>query len=66
MSGPICEVKIPMDCNNIGTAHGENVHNTDLLDIELDLRVLSKELTKPFFDRRFTGECTAGPDLPPG
>jgi len=57
----VCEVDVPMRRHHVSTAHGKNVLGTNLLDIEVDLRILPEELATPFGDGRLAGECAARP-----
>lgn len=57
----ICKVDIPVNCDDVGTTYGENVINTNLLDIELDFRILFKKLSTPFFNSRLAIERATAP-----
>jgi len=68
------ELDIPVHSNDIGSAKGKDVPDTDVLNIELDSRELAKEIPKPAFDstlslegaacRNFTG-VDQHPIIPP-
>jgi hypothetical protein len=62
-AGAIGQINIPMNSDNVRTGEGEDVLDTDLLDVELDFGILGEEFPTPLLDGGLTGECTTGPCL---
>jgi hypothetical protein len=58
------QLKIPVHGNDIVSAEGKDVADTDILNIELDFRELVKELSKPALDSTLSAEGAACTYLP--
>jgi hypothetical protein len=58
-SVPVRELDIPVHSNDIGSAKGKDVPDTDILNIELDSRELVEKIPKPAFDSTFSVEGAA-------
>ena len=54
----ICELDIPMYRNYIGAGKGEDVPNTDILNIKLNLGELFEKFTEPTFNLFFPLKST--------
>jgi hypothetical protein len=60
----IRQLEIPVHGNDIVSAEGKDVADTDILNIELDSWELIKELPKPALDSTLSTERAACMDLP--